>query len=271
MSTEKKYYKLKLCNFYEKHGKCTKGKDCNYAHGKDDLKDFKKECVNGLKCFKKNCLFLHPENWNYENNIKICEYYLNGYCINEDKCKFKHIKENKEVENDHEEIKNDENININENNLLKNIDINNNDEFPELKENISLDIIKTDDNIFEEENDDCLNINYNVNKNENNEFQDVNQKYNSSPDIEIFVNGIKNDMLNINTENNNDNDENEIEKLLNNLKIDFEKYNKELKLKIDETFIEDKNINIDMKLSLNKIMSKIDLLKNNYQDIIKEI
>ncbi len=256
MSTEKKYYKLKLCNFYEKHGKCTKGDDCNYAHGKDDLKDFRKECVNGLKCFKKDCLFLHPENWNYENNIKICEYYLNGYCINEDKCKFKHIKENEEVENNYEETKNDENININ---------INNNDEFPELKENISPDIIKMNDNIFEEEKKSNLNIIYNVNNNEN-------MKYNLSPDIEIFVNGIKNDMLNINPENNNkDNDFNEIDKLINNLKIDFLKYNKELKLKIDETFTEDKNINIDMKLLLNKIMSKIDLLKNNYQDIISEI
>lgn len=256
MSTEIKYYKLKLCDFYEKHGKCTKGNDCNYAHGKDDLKDFKKECVNGLKCFKKDCSFLHPKNWNYENNIRICEYYLNGYCINEDNCKFKHIKKNEDVENNYEEMKNDENYNINENNLLKNIDINNNDEFPKLKENISTDMKKINDDIFEDEKM---------------ESQDVNIKYNPSPDIEIFVNGIKNDMLNINLENNNkDNKFSEIEKLINNLKIDFLKYNKELKLKIDETFIEDKNINIDMKLSLNKIMSKIDLLKNNYQDIIKE-
>lgn len=258
MSTEKKYYKLKLCNFYEKHGKCTKGDNCNYAHGKDDLKDFKKECINGLKCFKKDCLFLHPENWNYENNIRICEYYLNGYCVNEDNCDFKHINENqkveeiKDVENNYEEIKND---------LLKKIDINNNDEFPELKDNISPDIIKTDDYIIEEEKKNSLNINYNVNEIENK----------PSPDIEIFVNGFKNDMLNINPENNNKiNDFNEIENLINKLKKDFIKYNKELKDKIDETFIKDKNVNIDMKMALNKIMSKIVLLENNYQDIIKK-
>lgn len=253
MNTEKKYYKLKLCNFYERHGKCTKGDNCNYAHGEDELKDFKKECINGLKCFKKDCLFLHPDNWNYENNIRVCEYYLNGYCVNENNCNFKHINENikveeiEEVENNYEEI--------NENDLLKNIDINNDDEFPKLKENINPDIIKTNDDIIEEEK-----IKYDVNEIENK----------SSPDIEIFVNGIKNDMLNINPENNNDiKDFNEIEKLINSLKKDFIKYNKELKIEIDETFIKDKNVNIDMKISLNKIMSKIVLLENNYQDIIK--
>lgn len=261
MSTEKKYYKLKLCNFYEKHGKCTKGNYCNYAHGKDDLKNFKKECINGLKCFKKDCLFLHPENWNYENNTRICEYYLNGYCINEDKCDFKHVNENKKV-SEIEDIKNDEN------DLLNQVDINNNDEFPELKENISLDTIKADDDIIEEEEKYDLNINCNVNEIENNESQEIKIECKLSPDIEIFVNGIKNDMLNINPENNNKkNDFNEIENLINNLKIDFIKYNKELKIEIDETF-KDKNINMNMKISLNKIMSKIDLLKNNYQDII---
>lgn len=252
MNTEKKYYKLKLCNFYEKHGKCKKGIECNYAHGKDELRDFTKDCINGLKCFKKDCLFLHPKNWNPEDNIRICEYYLNGYCVNEDNCKFKHIKENEELKNNYEEIKNDENIKINENDLLKNIDINNNDEFPELKENIISDTIKTN-NVNELEIKDS-------------QYKDskVNQKYNLSPNIEIFVNGIKND--------DKENDFNEIENLINNLQNDFLKYTKEIKVNIDETFIEDKYIyGIDMKLELNKIMSEIYLLKNNYQDIINNL
>ena len=33
-----KYYKIKLCNYYEKYGKCTKGDKCTYAHGKESLK-----------------------------------------------------------------------------------------------------------------------------------------------------------------------------------------------------------------------------------------
>lgn len=248
MNTEKKYYKLKLCNFYEKHGKCTKGNECNYAHGKDELRDFTKDCINGSKCFKKDCLFLHPKNWNPEDNIRICEYYLNGYCVNEDNCNFKHIKENEEVENNYEKIK------INENDLLKNIDINNNDEFPELKENINSDIL-------EEEK-----ISVNELEIKDSQYKDskVNQKHNLSPNIEIFVNGIKND--------NKENDFNEIENLINNLQNDFLKYTKKIKIKIDETFTEDKYIyGIDMKLELNKIMSEIDLLKNNYQDIINNL
>ena len=272
MNTEKKYYKLRLCNFYEKHRKCTKSDKCNYAHGKEELREFKKECINGLKCFKKDCLYLHPESWNPEDNIRICEYYLNGYCVNEDNCKFKHIKEDENNKNNYEEIKNDKNIKIEENN--KNIDINNNNEFPELKENIISDIMKTNDDILEEKKISELIKNNNVNELESKDpkYKDtnVNQNYNLSPNIEIFVNGIKNDMLNINEENDNkENDFNEIENLINNLQNDFLKYTKKIKKNIDETFIEDKYIyGINMKLELNKIMSKIDLLKNNYQDII---
>lgn len=260
MNIEKKYYKLRLCNFYEKHGECAKGDKCNYAHGMDELREFKKECINGLKCFKKDCLFLHPESWNPEDNIRICEYYLNGYCVNENNCKFKHIKVD-------EKIKNEGNIKIEEiNKNNKNIDINNNDEFPELKENIISDIIKTNDDILEDENLSKLIENNNVNQN-----------YDLSPNIKIFVNGIENDILNINEEiNNKENDFNEnkksinkIENLINNLQNDFLKYSKKIKKNIDETFIEDKYIyGINMKLELNKIMSEIDLFKNNYQDII---
>lgn len=263
MNTEKKYYKLRLCNFYEKHRKCTKSDKCNYAHGKEELREFKKECINGLKCFKKDCLYLHPESWNPEDNIRICEYYLNGYCVNEDNCKFKHIKKDEKVKNNYEEIKKDENIKIEENN--KYIDINNNDEFPELKENIISDIIKTNDDILEDKKTSELIENNNVNGLESKDSQckdiNVNQNYNLSPNIEFFVNRIKND--------NKENDFNEIENLINNLQNDFLKYTKKIKINIDETFTEDKYIyGINMKLELNKIMSEIDLLKKNYQDII---
>lgn len=94
MNSEKKYYKLKLCYSYEKNKKCDKGNYCTYAHGKEELKSYKKECINGLACFKKDCQFSHPKDWNYINNVKTCEYYMNGFCKNGDNCDFIHIKEN---------------------------------------------------------------------------------------------------------------------------------------------------------------------------------
>lgn len=93
MEVKKLNYKIKLCNFYRKDGKCDRKNKCNYAHGEDELRSYKKNCINELKCFKNDCLFQHPNNWNYKNNLNICEYYKNGYCNKEDDCKFIHIHE----------------------------------------------------------------------------------------------------------------------------------------------------------------------------------
>jgi hypothetical protein len=111
MNNSEKYYKLKLCNFYEKHGKCNKGDKCTYAHGLEELNKYNKniiKCKSGLKCYNKDCSFIHPEGWDYKNNInniKICEYYKNRSCLNEKNCKFKHV--------DYE-INNENEINLNE-------------------------------------------------------------------------------------------------------------------------------------------------------------
>lgn len=244
MDTEKQIYKLKLCNFYEKHGKCTKGNKCNYAHGENELRSYKKKCVNGLDCFKKDCQFTHPEDWDHKKNMRICEFFKNGYCINKDNCKFKHINED-EIDN----IK--ENIKITE--IDKSIVVNNNEEFPEIKENI-----KTNDEILEYKSL--------TGSNENNDNINKKQKHNLSSNIEVFVNGVEYDdeknMLNINE------GINEIEDLINKLQNDFLKFTNKIKKDIDEKFINDKYIyGINMKLELNKIISDIDLFKNNYQDL----
>jgi hypothetical protein len=250
MDSKKKYYKLKLCNFYDKHGNCTKGNNCNYAHGENELRPYKKKCVNGLNCFKKYCQFIHPEDWDYKKNVRICEFFKNGYCINEDNCDFKHIKEDIkediEINIDEEDIKEDEKDD-------KTIDVNNNDEFPSLRENI-----KTNDDILEYKNL--------AESNGNNDIHD-------NINIEVFVNGVeyddKNNMLNINENiNNKENCFSEIENHINKLQNDFLKFTNKIKKDIDEKFINDKYIyGINMKLGLNKIISEIDLFKNNFQDI----
>lgn len=69
MEIEKKYYKLKICNFYKK-GKCNKNNLCTYAHGLSELREYKKDCKFGINCLNKECNFYHPKNWNYMKNNK---------------------------------------------------------------------------------------------------------------------------------------------------------------------------------------------------------
>jgi hypothetical protein len=57
--------------------------------------------------------------------------------------------------------------------------------------------------------------------------------------------------------------------LIDDFQKDLEKDIKELKRYLDESFLNDKKMyGINMKIELNKIMSEINLFKNNYKDII---
>lgn len=265
-----KYYKIKECSNYIKNGKCNYGDRCNYAHGKEDLREFRNYCISGLKCFRKDCKFEHPKGWNYKDNIKICEYYINGFCRNEDNCDFKHINENTEII-EQDDIK---------------LDINNNNEFPYLKENPQNDIkINKNININNYINniiknhlheDIIYNIIENV-KNNNNGILIENDSFN----IEIFVDGvkyndignsfnnienIKNNIINQNTKVQNV-DINTVE-IINGLQNSFGGFIKKIKENIDETFIgNNEKYGISMKMELNKIMSEILLFKNNFVDI----
>lgn len=278
MNSEKKYYKLKLCYSYEKNKKCDKGNYCTYAHGKEELKSYKKECINGLACFKKDCQFSHPKDWNYINNVKTCEYYMNGFCKNGDNCDFKHIKEDIKINTDEKNNKIDENI-------CKNLYINNNNDFPSLNENTDF----NKKNIVEE------GLKEIVNNIKNDEIQ--NKELDSN--FEIFINGNKytDNILNIMDENiknteviehvedtnsniikeNNGRSLDDIDNINKNkdlvieLEENFEEYIKKIKNNIDKVFTGNKYIyGVNMKFELNKIMSEINLFKNNYQDIIEK-
>jgi hypothetical protein len=260
MENIKKNYKLKLCRHYGK-GKCDRSKEiCNYAHGKDDLREFKKECINGLKCFKKDCNFNHPKGWNYKYNLKICDYYKNGYCINEANCKFRHDDEELEevIDNNIEDHENKEFFKSDNYDYIKNV----------VKGFIHEDII------------------YKI-------IEDNRKKYNAdktdlSLDFTLIVDGIEientkdifTDSNNKNKSNNTQFNKKEVEKqnidntneLIDDLQKYFEKDIKELKMYIDELFLNDKKMHgINMKIELNKIMSEINLFKNNYKDIINMI
>lgn len=226
-----KYYKIKECSNYKKNGKCNYGDRCNYAHGKEDLREFKNYCIGGLKCFRKDCKFDHPKGWNYKDNIKICEYYMNGFCRNEDNCDFKHIEENTEI------------------NEQK--DINNNNEFLYLKENYQNDIKVNNyiKNIIKNHlHEDII---YNI-------IENVKNNNNGTPIENILNQNTKNKNVDINTV-----------EIINDLQNSFGKIIKEIKENIDETFIDNKEkYAISMKMELNKIMSEILLFQNNFVDII---
>jgi hypothetical protein len=251
MNSEKKYYKLKLCYSYEKNKKCDKGNDCTYAHGKEELKSYKKECINGLACFKKDCQFSHPEDWNYRNNVKTCEYYMNGFCKNGDNCDFKHIKEDIEINTDEKNNKIDENI-------CKNLDINNNNDFPSLNENTDF----NKKNIVEEGLKEIVNNILNI-MDENIKNTEVIEHVEDTNSNIIKENNSKSldDIDNIN----------KTKDLVIELEKNFEEYIKKIKNNIDKVFTGNKYIySVNMKFELNKIMSKINLFKNNYQDIIEK-
>lgn len=274
-------YKTELCKYYMSPKGCNKSKEkCSYAHGEDDLR--KKWCKHYEKCWNKYCEYDHPPNWNYKDNIKTCNYYKNGFCRNDNYCNFKHIIGDIKEDN----VKVDEKI-------YKDLDINNYNEFPFLKEDTNFNIVKEENNNNEnDQNKTVIFENFNHDNKKDNIFEDNKIKIKDLSNVEIFVNGVEynntDNIINISDEKNNkviennnefhvlkekeDNATEDVEELILNLQKCFEKYNNEIKHSIDNLFVEDKQIyGINMKLELNKIMSEISLLKNNYRDFINII
>lgn len=198
MDDIKNNYKIKLCNYYKKYNKCNKGDKCTYAHGLEELNRYNKKilkCKNGLNCYNKDCDFLHPEGWDYKNNMKECIYYQKGSCMN-DNCNFKHINNKIENKNDVNLIEtkkhsenNIENIKItingidydDENNKFK-TDIKNSSNEKFIKENI----INKSDNL-----DNLKVLAYDLYDNFNNIIQDFKIKLNESLNDEELKTKIK--------------------------------------------------------------------------------
>lgn len=286
-------YKKEIC-LYWKNGKCRKeSKDCSFAHGKNDIMN--EDCLNGIRCYNENCKFNHPEEWDPLNNKKECNFCIKGFCNKENK-KFKHINvkcdneiieinknKNKEFifnENDFPELdKNSVNkkcLDINEDifeikkKLYQNykllssttdwsedFEIDNNikelnNKYKELKQNI----YKQNEEIFN--NDLNLNIFDFESDIENEELG-----YKNTPNIEISINGIN---INDSTEKDiQDINKDEILILLNKLEKTNIKMILEIKKLLDYKYKNNENI-LKYKYQLNKTISDIYLLKNNYND-----
>jgi hypothetical protein len=60
-------FKTSICKYA--HIGCKQVKNCWYAHNKSELRQ--RNCINGSKCYDKNCLFIHPN-----QVINQDEYYL---------------------------------------------------------------------------------------------------------------------------------------------------------------------------------------------------
>lgn len=192
MENIKKNYKLKLCTYY-KNGKCYKNKDeCNYAHGKDDLRVFEKECNFGLKCFKEDCIFKHPEGWDCKNN----GFHTNNdnYEIENGNIEGKKKENNKNIDVNNKDVDNDAFTNVEI--FVDGVEINNSDNILSINEDIK-DINKC--KIDEDNHDKVLNylnemqkIYEDFSKKIKNRIDKdfINDKYNYSFNIKIELNNI---------------------------------------------------------------------------------
>lgn len=261
--------KTQLCKYFKSTKGCDKGNNCSFAHGEIELKEITKTCFSGLKCYKKDCEYSHPKGWNYKDNIIICEFFKNGYCIHENNCKFKHIKEtndeivdNKIKENENKEYQDD--LKLIKYNYIKEI-INN-----YLHEDIIYKIIedKKKNNNYNIDNED-LSSNFKIIV-DGKEYKNLETIFNNNDEInKIDFSNINSGIQEIKKENTDIvNISDDITELINNFQDDFDKYIKDLKNVINNKNIK-KNDRIYLIFELNKIISEIDLFKNNFEDIKK--
>lgn len=260
-----KNYKLKLCSNYEKKGLCNYGDNCNFAHGKNDLR--KKKCYNYENCWNEHCNFEHAENWNPKRN-KICKYYINGFCKNENICNFNHI--TGEIENF-------------EKTSYKKFDINSNDIFPPLlneknkiininqdeEDNDKFELIKKHDNKIKNMNEDIsLNINFSLNGKELNE-NELNKFLNINRDNLQLGKNEEIDKINKENLGNNEYDSESSYLLNKNAKRNNVNSNEKEKKYLDKY----EKIKIDEKKIYDKITNDKDLMHNyikykNSEDIL---
>lgn len=298
-------YKKEICLYWKK-GICRKDKNnCSFAHGEDDI--IKEDCRNGIKCYNENCIFKHPKGWNAFDNKKKCNFCIKGFCDKENK-RFNHMKVKYDIiENNKDEksqIYKDKEFIFNENDFpelnkkVKNNDKNDkknvyiNEDIDKLKllkkelyKNYKLlssttdwsDDLEIDNNIKElnnkyielkqkiYQNKDIFNNDLDLNifdidsdiKDEEIEYED------NLPNIEITINevNIKED------EKQKDINKDNILNLLKEMETFNEKTILEIKALLNKNYNNDEKI-LRYKYQLNEIISKIYLLKINYNDII---
>lgn len=244
-------YKTKLCFFYEKYNKCNNEDKCNYAHGVSELR-----CLFDEKCVNEKCKRIHIKR---ERDI----------------CVFTSKEENMDMDDTNYSDYNEENDNIN---------IFDNEQFPIIKEKIN-----NNENNNENNNDDNVNVKkkeenkilyssvikkgtihkYSEDDNMNNYDEEI-----KSPEINVAINVNCKERTKFNNDINNkivniDEDNKELESL-NEIQKIFEDFSKKFKNNIDKKFVDEKTMySVNIKLELNDIVSRINLFKNNYEDILK--
>lgn len=222
--------------------------DVNLKKNKTQLCKYYKSskgCDKGNKCS-----FAHSEN---ELRCMFDEYCVNG------ECKRVHLRRDKNGITKY----NNKEITVIDNNVKK---INEENKIPEIQLTINANKYYDDNYINKiQENKEIIKNEANRNncKTDNIEYNNY-SKFDKVESLNINTNqeigNIKLSIINI--------EDNTIE-LVNHLQETLDKYIKEIKRNIDETFLDDKKqYGTRLKLDLNKISSELILFKNNFEDII---
>lgn len=230
-------YKLRLCNFYENNKKNEYMNNYKYS--------------GNLTSNLKKVLNITENNNNLEDNL---------------------IKVKEQLQKKYIELSQ-----IDKNNWANSIDIEdieNEINILELKYEKLKTLNKKENNIFDYENlnlDTIFNIDDKKEINENDFSDDI-----KIPVIKLTINGVNYNEDNYitksikNKTNNVNNTDNKINILIDSIEKKFSNFNKNIKQIINDE-IKDDYFKIILQNNLNKINSEINLLKNNYKDVIDHI
>lgn len=255
-------YKLRLCNFYENNKECNKGSDCTFAHGKNELRCiFDEDCVNE-ECKRihlkkdKNMITKNKKRNEYMNNYK-----YSGRLTSNLKKVLNITENNNNLEDNLIKVKEQlqkkyiELSQIDKNNWANSIDIEN---------------IENEINILDLKYEKLKTLNKNE-INENNFSDDI-----EIPVINITINCVNYNEDNYitksikNKKNSVNNTDNKINILIDSIEKKFSNFNENIKQIINDE-IKDDYFKIILLNNLNKINSEINLLKNNYKDVIDHV
>lgn len=259
-------YKIKLCDFYKKDGKCNNKDKCTYAHGNNELR-----CMFDENCVNDNCKRIHVKRDNKININRKNEIILDN--LTSDLKNILNVTQNKNNDNLENKIINIKKELYNKYMKLSRIDKN------DWSNSIDVEDIEKEIKILELEyeklkisnkkgsaifdNDINLDSIFNINE----DYEKDKDEYTIIPEIKLTINGI-NYYEDNHIQNNKKQELKEIINLIDNMENQFSSFNENIKQIINKE-IKNNYLKFILLNNLNKIKTEINLFKSNYEDIIE--